>query len=100
MEESINYNSLQKKQDERIFYFNGYILNIYTDKITYKACMTDKCKKKVNLMPDGFYRCDVCNKNFNGYNPTYMFCVIITDYTSSIHVNFTREHGNDIFGKF
>ncbi|CDW77382.1 UNKNOWN [Stylonychia lemnae] len=89
----------RRSNQDHIFYFNGYVLSITTDKVIYPACQVEQCKKKVTEELDGTFRCDNCKRNFQQYSPTYMVCARITDFTQSIFVNFTREHGNDLMGK-
>lgn len=87
--------------DKYHFYFlNGYVSRIKNDeKIFYAACMSDNCRRKVVEDNQG-YRCEFCNKSFVTYRPTYMITARVSDFTDSIYVNFAREHGTALMGKF
>eukprot|EP00347_Sterkiella_histriomuscorum_P003762 403363046 len=74
-EDSNSYLNSQKMNQEEIFYFNGYILKTYPEKIIYKACISNDCKRKVEQTQDGVYYCEKCKKCFDNYAPTYMFSV-------------------------
>lgn len=82
------------------FFLNGYVSRIKNDeKIFYAACMSDNCRRKVVEDNQG-YRCEFCNKSFVSFRPTYMITARISDFTDSIYVNFAREHGTALMGKF
>ena len=82
------------------FFLNGYVSRIKNDeKIFYAACMSDNCRRKVVEDNQG-YRCEFCNKSFLTYRPTYMITARVSDFTDSIYVNFAREHGTALMGKF
>ena len=87
--------------DQYHFYFlNGYVSRIKNDeRIYYAACMSDNCRRKVVEEAQG-YRCEHCNKSFMSYRPTYMITAKVSDFTDSIYVNFAREHGSALMGKF
>ena len=61
--------------------------------------MSDNCRRKVVEEAQG-YRCEHCNKSFMSYRPTYMITAKVSDFTDSIYVNFAREHGAALMGKF
>ena len=93
--------SHENDTDQYHFYFlNGYVSRIKNDeRIYYNACMSENCRRKVIPDHDG-YRCESCNKQFMTYRPTYMITAKISDFTDSIFVNFAREHGAALMGKF
>ena len=95
--------SLQNENDtdQYHFYFlNGYVSRIKNDeRIFYPACMSDNCRRKVTEDAQG-WRCEHCNKTFMTSKPTYMITAKISDFTDSIYVNFAREHGDALLGKY
>lgn len=82
------------------FFLNGYVSRIKNDdRIFYPACMSENCRRKVTEDSAGF-RCEHCGKQFLTYLPTYMITAKISDFTESIYVNFAREHGTALMGKY
>lgn len=80
---------------------NGYVSRIKNDeRIFYAACMSENCRRKVTEAGQGQWRCEACNKYFASYRPTYMITAKVSDFTDSIYVNFAREHGAALMGKF
>ncbi len=88
--------------DQYHFYFmNGYVSRIKNDeRIFYAACMSENCRRKVTEVGQGQWRCEACNKLFASYRPTYMITAKVSDFTDSIYVNFAREHGAALMGKY
>lgn len=66
------------------------------DRIFYMACQS--CRKKVIEEGPNSYRCENCNKSFESYDPTYMMTARISDFTDSVFVSFSREHGDKLMG--
>ena len=95
--------SLQDENDTdqyHFFFLNGYVSRIKNDdRIFYPACPTDNCRRKVVEEANGF-KCEHCGKTYITFTPTYMITAKISDFTESIYVNFAREHGTALMGKY
>lgn len=82
-----------------VFFINGFLCQIKNDeKLMYCACPVENCKRKVNEVSPGAFRCEACDKTFPNFVPTYMITAKIADFTDSIYINFAREHGTAIMG--
>lgn len=82
----------------KFLFFNGFVEYIKNDdKIYYNACPNDNCRKKV-IEENGIFRCEKCEMNYDASKPTYMFKAKISDFTSSIWVNFSKEQGETLLG--
>ena len=94
---------LQQENDTdtcHFYFLNGYVSRIKNDeRIFYAACMSDNCRRKVIEDSHG-WRCEHCQKSFQTYRPTYMITAKVSDFTDSIYVNFARENGSALMGKF
>ena len=93
--------SLREENDfdnRHIFTINGYVARIKNqDRVFYPACPNDECRKKV-IEENGVYRCENCGKTYETCKPTYMISAKISDFTDSLYINFTREHGEALIG--
>ena len=93
-------NSENDADKYQYYFLNGYVSRIKNDeRIFYAACCSDNCRRKVSEEPQGF-RCEYCNKSFASFRPTYMITAKMSDFTDSIYVNFAREHGTALMGKY
>jgi len=77
---------------------NGYVSRIKNqEKIFYLACPNDNCRKKVEE-EGGRFKCNNCDQYYETCKATYMINAKVSDFSSSLYINFTRELGETIMG--
>ncbi|ORY84332.1 replication factor-A protein [Protomyces lactucae-debilis] len=59
----------------------GTIIYIKTDNISYPACASEACNKKVVEDNEGGWRCEKCDKNFPEPQHRYMLTLNVQDHT-------------------
>ena len=81
------------------FSVTGTIARIkHTAGVSYPACPTEGCNKKVIDIGMGQWKCEKCNQVFPSCMHRYMFTMAINDYSSSIWVNVFDDAGQIVFG--
>lgn len=67
--------------------------------ISYPACPTDRCNKKVfEVGAGGQWKCEKCNQTFDRCNYRYMLTLLINDFSSNLWVTAFDDAGLIIFG--
>lgn len=78
--------------------FIGYIKRDDKSSMTYESCKNkDKCKKKVIMESDGFFKCNSCNESFEKPVPRYLVTLRIHDPTESLYITSFDDTGVQLF---
>ncbi|KAA8915220.1 hypothetical protein TRICI_002577 [Trichomonascus ciferrii] len=87
-------------QSEAGEYFNikGTVTYIKSSSLTYPACTTDGCRKKVIEETNGEYRCEKCNITISQPNYLYIFSPVVEDHTDRFFLNCFNETCEVILG--
>ncbi|KAF9482805.1 replication factor-a protein [Pholiota conissans] len=73
------------------------IMHIKSDNISYPACPTTNCNKKVVEMGDS-WRCEKCNQNFPTPEHRYIMSLAVADYSGQAWLQGFNDVGTTIFG--
>ncbi|KAK4053129.1 Replication factor A protein 1 [Microbotryomycetes sp. JL201] len=69
------------------------------DNLSYPACPTEKCNKKMVLTDDNDWRCERCDKTFPAPDYRYILSMTVSDFTGQIWLNGFNEQGEQLLGK-
>jgi len=73
------------------------IMHIKSDNISYPACPTPTCNKKVVEYGDS-WRCEKCSQNFSAPEHRYMVSLAVADYSGQAWLQGFNDVGVAIFG--
>ncbi|BGP13947.1 hypothetical protein JCM10213_005531 [Rhodosporidiobolus nylandii] len=101
------FKTLQAVVDENLgmserpdfFATRATITYIKGDNLSYPACPTERCNKKMNQEGEGMWRCEKCEQVYEAPQYRYILSMCVNDYTTQIWVSGFNEVGQDIFGK-
>ncbi|KAF8911056.1 hypothetical protein CPB84DRAFT_1763251 [Gymnopilus junonius] len=79
------------------FSARGTIMHIKSDNISYPACPTPSCNKKVIEM-NGSWRCEKCDKSFPAPEHRYIMSMAVADYSGQAWLQGFNEVGIAVFG--
>jgi len=79
------------------FFIKGTVSSIKTENITYQACVTDGCKKKVTL-ENGSYTCSKCGAKSDKYNPVLILQVEVNDFSGSVWLSLFDDRAEKLLG--
>ncbi|KAI0295475.1 replication factor-a protein [Russula brevipes] len=79
------------------FAIRATIMHIKTDNITYPACPTPQCNKKVMETHDG-WRCEKCDRSHEKPEYRYILQMAVGDHTGQIWLSGFNDIGNTLFG--
>ncbi|TNY19811.1 hypothetical protein DMC30DRAFT_417560 [Rhodotorula diobovata] len=69
------------------------------DNLSYPACPTERCNKKMSQEGERQWRCEKCEMTYEAPQYRYIISMCVSDYTSQIWVSGFNEVGADLFGK-
>ncbi|GAA5862304.1 hypothetical protein JCM3774_004857 [Rhodotorula dairenensis] len=69
------------------------------DNLSYPACPTERCNKKMNQQGENEWYCEKCSMTYPAPQYRYILSMCVNDYTSQIWVSGFNEVGQDLFGK-
>ncbi|GAA5996274.1 replication factor A subunit protein RFA1 [Rhodotorula paludigena] len=72
---------------------------VKSENLSYPACPTDRCNKKMVMEGNDLWRCEKCEMTYEAPQYRYIISMCINDYTSQIWVSGFNEVGQDLFGK-
>ncbi|GAA5921776.1 hypothetical protein JCM1841_001858 [Sporobolomyces salmonicolor] len=75
------------------------ITYIKGDNMSYPACPTDRCNKKMSQEGDDLWRCEKCEMTYPAPQYRYILSLAVNDYTSQIWLSGFNEVGQEILGK-
>ncbi|GAA6027015.1 hypothetical protein JCM8097_006042 [Rhodosporidiobolus ruineniae] len=101
------FKTLQQVVDENLgmsdkpdyFSCRATVSYIKSENLSYPACPTDRCNKKMNLEGEGSWRCEKCELSYEAPQYRYILSMTISDYTGQIWVSGFNEVGQALFGK-
>ncbi|KWU44939.1 replication factor-a protein [Rhodotorula sp. JG-1b] len=87
--------------DEKPDFFSTRATVTYVkgDNLSYPACPTERCNKKMNQEGENQWRCEKCTMTYDAPQYRYILSMCVNDYTSQIWVSGFNEVGQDLFGK-
>jgi len=83
------------KQDD--FQVKGTIILIKREMMSYNACPTPKCNKKVTQDNNAWF-CEKCNKTYENCVPRYILAILATDATGSEWLSAFNDVGVSLLG--
>lgn len=82
-------------------YFNTMATVVYVkgENLTYPACPSDGCNKKVTEESPQSWRCEKCDRSFEAPQHRYILQANVHDYTGHIWINGFNDVGEQLIGK-
>lgn len=74
------------------------IMHIKTDNLSYPACPTKDCNKKVTEL-SGIWRCEKCEQSFEKPEYRYIVSIAVADWSGQAWLQGFNEAGLAVFGK-
>ncbi|KLO19144.1 replication factor-a protein [Schizopora paradoxa] len=95
--ENVKESQLGMGDKQEYFSCRATILHVKHDNLSYPACQTENCNKKVVETHEG-WRCEKCDRSFE--RPDYRFIVSmsVADYTSQAWLQGFNDVGTVVFG--
>lgn len=89
----------QLGQQDKVDYFStrATIMHIKSDNISYPACQTPGCSKKV-VEVNGSWRCEKCDKSFASPDHRYIMSLAVADWSGQAWLQGFNDVGNAVFG--
>ncbi|KAG6833645.1 hypothetical protein H0H87_002841 [Tephrocybe sp. NHM501043] len=89
----------QLGQQDKVDYFStrATVMHIKADNISYPACPTVGCNKKVVDLGSG-WRCEKCNKSFEAPEHRYIMSLAVADYSGQAWLQGFNDVGLAVFG--
>ncbi|ETW86185.1 hypothetical protein HETIRDRAFT_309703 [Heterobasidion irregulare TC 32-1] len=86
--------------EEKPDYFStrATIMHIKSDNISYPACHTEGCSKKVVESHDG-WRCEKCDRSYPKPQYRYIMSMAVADHTGQVWLQGFNDVGVAVFGK-
>lgn len=81
-------------------YFNmlGTVIYVKHDNLTYPACPSDGCNKKVTEESQDSWRCERCDRSYSAPEHRYILQANVQDHTGSLWINGFNDIGESIIG--
>jgi len=95
--ETIKLQGLGKNGQQDYIDVKAFISHIFNEGLSYPACLTEKCNKKVTLASDRWY-CEKCNVYFDEPAYRYIARLQLADATGATYATAFADVGNHIFG--
>lgn len=80
------------------FTLKATIVYIKPDNLTYPACPSDNCNKKVTEQDPGRWRCEKCDKTFPQPQHRYIMLMNVSDHTGQLWLSCFDEVGKLVMG--
>lgn len=90
--------NLGQSGDDDFFNIKGTVNYIKSTQLSYPACITEGCKKKVVEETDGQYRCEKCNISMKEPKFLYLMSPVVEDHTGRFWLNCFDEVAEKIMG--
>lgn len=81
------------------FSLKATIIYVKQENISYPACLSPDCNKKVVEVDPGQWRCEKCNKTHPKPEYRYIMSISVSDHTGQIWLNCFDEVGRLIMGR-
>lgn len=95
----IREEQLGMSENADYFSLKATIIYIKQDNVSYPACPSEGCAKKVTELDPGQWRCERCDKTFPKPNYRYIMLINVSDHTGQLWLNCFDEAGRLIMGK-
>jgi len=95
--ESVKDSQLGMGDKQEYFSCRATILHIKHDNLSYPACQTEGCNKKVIESHEG-WRCEKCDRSFERPEHRYMVSMSVADYSGQAWLQGFNDVGNMVFG--
>ncbi|GAA6016502.1 hypothetical protein JCM10207_002819 [Rhodosporidiobolus poonsookiae] len=69
------------------------------ENLSYPACPTERCNKKMILEGENAWRCEKCDMTYEAPQYRYILSMCVSDYTSQLWMSGFNEVGQELFGK-
>lgn len=90
--------NLGTSEKDDYFSLKATIVFIKQESISYPACLTETCNKKVTELPDGTWRCEKCEISHPRPQYRYIMTLNVADHTGQLYLNCFDETGRLIMG--
>lgn len=90
---------LGMSEDADFFSLKATIIYIKQDNVSYPACPSQGCNKKVSELDPGQWRCERCDKTYSKPEYRYIMLINVSDHTGQLWLNCFDEVGRLIMGK-
>ncbi|KAH8704693.1 replication protein A 70 kDa DNA-binding subunit [Talaromyces proteolyticus] len=100
------YKTIAQVRDEQLgmsenadlFSLKATIVNIRRENVSYPACPSQGCNKKVSQMDPGQWRCERCDKTYSQPEYRYIMLLYVSDHTGQLWLNCFDEVGRLVMG--
>ncbi|KAK4705716.1 replication factor A1, partial [Phenoliferia sp. Uapishka_3] len=88
-------------QGEKPDFFNARatVILIKSENLSYPACPSEKCNKKVSMEGNDQWRCEKCDHVYAAPEYRYIMQMCISDYTNQIWISGFNDVGVTVLGK-
>ncbi|SGZ22739.1 BQ5605_C022g09535 [Microbotryum silenes-dioicae] len=99
LDEVINSGIGMQSEKPEYFATRATITFIKTDNLSYPACPTEKCNKKMTMEDESQWRCEKCNRTYEKPEYRYIVSIAVNDFTNQIWLSGFNEMGLQLFGR-
>jgi replication factor A1 len=101
--EARNLNDVKESQlgmSDKVDYFSAKatIMHIKSENISYPACPTQGCSKKVTQTNEGGWRCEKCDRTFEKPEHRYIISLAVADWSGQAWLQGFNDAGLAVFG--
>jgi len=103
------FKTLQQVKDEEVglhsedkpeyFSARATVVVLRGENLSYPACPTDKCNKKMSMESDDLWRCEKCDMTYPRPEYRYVLSLCVSDHTGQLWLSGFNETGLLILGK-
>ncbi|KAM0753641.1 replication factor A 1, rfa1 [Meredithblackwellia eburnea MCA 4105] len=99
LDEVKNDDSLGMSEKPDFFAARATIILIKAENMWYPACPSQGCNKKVSMESDDQWRCEKCDRVYEGPEYRYIMSMCVGDYTNQIWINGFNDVGVQVLGR-
>jgi replication factor A1 len=89
---------LGMSEDPDYFSLKATVVHIKQDSVSYPACLSEACNKKVTELDPGQWRCERCDKTYPKPEYRYIMFISVSDHTGQLWLNCFDEAGRLVMG--
>ncbi|RDL37865.1 putative single-stranded DNA-binding protein 68k chain [Venustampulla echinocandica] len=90
--------NLGMSEKDDYFSVKATIVFIKQDSISYPACLSENCNKKVTELPDGTWRCEKCEIAHPRPQHRYIMTLNVADHTGQLYLSCFDDVGRLVMG--
>jgi replication factor A1 len=94
----IKEDQLGMSEDPDFFSLKATVIYIKKDNVSYPACLSEGCNKKVTELDPGQWRCERCDKTHPKPEYRYIMLIGVSDHTGQIWLRCFDEAGRLVMG--